>query len=198
MRAQGNSAAIFAFGAALFCLPAVADWQDKASAYDVERLQRLDEARGKALAEAESGREIGLIRAVLDAEERPISERTLRGDWRCRTLKLGGATPDIVYSWFRCRISERGHGLFFQKLSGSQRLQGYLYPHNSGGYVLLGGLAAKGEPLHSYSGNGPSAGAMTTPDDAVGVLEATGHRSARIELPYPGAESTFDVIEMKR
>jgi hypothetical protein len=189
---------MIAAGAALFCLPAVAGWQSEASPYDVGRLERLDEAREKGLAAAQSGRDIGLIHAVLDAEARPAPARALEGAWRCRTIKLGGLTADIVYSWFRCRIAGHGEHLFFQKVSGTQRLQGRLYPRESGGYVLLGGLSAKGEPWHSYSGNGPTAGAETTPDDAVGLLVSTGRRSARLELPYPGAESTFDVIELKR
>lgn len=198
MRARQYDALAAAVVAALFCTPSAANWQEEVSAYDQGRLARLDEARAKGLAEARAGRDIGAIRSVLDAERRPVSADKLRGEWRCRTMKLGGATPDIVYSWFRCRVSERGDRLFFEKESGSQRLRGYLYPHESGDYVLLGGLSTKGEPPHAYSGNGPAAGAETTPDDAVGLLVSTGRGSARVELPYPGAESTFDVIEMKR
>jgi len=177
---------------------AEAAWQDQASPSDTSRLARLAEARAKGLAEAQSGRDIGLIRAVLDAEPRPASANSLRGDWRCRTIKLGGMTPDMVYSWFHCRIEDRGGRLFFEKEAGGQRVSGYLYPYESGGFVLLGALSAKGEPPHRYSGNGPTAGAAATPDDAVGLLEATGPASARVEFPYPAEESTFDVIQMKR
>ncbi|HEX3429904.1 MAG TPA: DUF4893 domain-containing protein [Rhizomicrobium sp.] len=198
MRARTCKVLMAAAAATLFSLPVAASWKDEASAYDVGRLEKIDEARAKGLAEAQSGRDAGVIHAVLDAEARPASAHDLEGAWRCRTIKLGGLTPDIAYSWFRCRIDGRGQGLYFEKLSGSQRLRGYLYPHQSGGYVLLAGLSAKGEPAHSYSGNGPSAGAVTTPDDAVGLLVATGQRSARVEMPYPGAESTFDVIELRR
>jgi hypothetical protein len=73
-----------------------------------------------------------------------------------------------------------------------------LDPHESVGYVLLGALSAKGEPVHRYSGNGPSAGAQTTPDDVIGLLSSTGPSTARLELPSPMQESVFDVIEMKR
>ncbi|MGH6877474.1 MAG: DUF4893 domain-containing protein, partial [Rhizomicrobium sp.] len=135
---------------------------------------------------------------VVYAPVRPVSARELMGDWRCRTMKLGGMAPDIVYSWFRCRIGEQGDRPYFAKVSGSQHMSGYLYPAESGGFVLLGGYSVKGEPPHRYSGNAPSAGAAATPDDAVGVLAATGPRSARIEFPYPVQESTFDVIEMRR
>jgi hypothetical protein len=178
--------------------PALAGWQDEASSFDADRLAKLDEARAKGLSEAQAGRDIGLIRAVLDADAKPASARALQGDWRCRSIKLGGMTPDIVYSWFRCRIGQRGDRLYFSKLNGTQRLNGILYPHETGGFVLLGALSAKDEPPHRYSGNGPSAGAGSTPDDAIGLLESTGRSSARIEFPYPVQESTFDIIELKR
>lgn len=177
---------------------AQAGWQDDASPYDVQRLAKLDEAKAKGLAEAQSGVDMDTIHAVLDPASQAVSADWLMGNWRCRTIKLGGATPDIVYGWFRCRIARRDGNLFFEKLSGSQRIAGNLYPHESGGFVLLGALSVKGEPQHSYSGNRPSVGAPTTPDDAIGLLSGTGDNSARIEFPYPVQESTFDVIELKR
>ncbi|HEY6578895.1 MAG TPA: hypothetical protein VIY09_06195, partial [Rhizomicrobium sp.] len=45
---------------------AQAGWRDQISSYDAGRLAKIDEARAKGLAEAQAGREIGLIRAVLD------------------------------------------------------------------------------------------------------------------------------------
>ena len=184
--------------AAFLTTAAHAGWQDDVSPFDANRLAKLDEARAKGLSEAEAGQDMGTIHAVLDAAPVAASENELTGHWRCRTIKLGGLTPDIVYSWFSCRISQGDGGLVFEKLSGSQRLWGKLYPNDGGGYVLLGALSVKGEPPHRYSGNRASAGAESTPDDAVGVLSATGAGHARIEFPYPVQESTFDVIELKR
>jgi hypothetical protein len=177
---------------------AQAGWQDQVSATDANRLAKLDEAKAKALSEASGGGDMGTIHEVLDPQAVSVSGDALKGSWRCRTIKIGGMTPDVVYSWFHCRIRENGDGLAFEKISGSQHLAGELYPNESGGYVLLGAFSMKGEKAHIYSGNGASAGAMATPDDAVGVFEATGPRSARIEFPYPVQESTFDVIELKR
>jgi hypothetical protein len=177
---------------------AYAGWQDNASPYDVHRLERIDEARAQGLAEAQSGRDIGVIRDVLDRAAEPVRAGALVGYWRCRTMKLGGMAPDVVYSWFNCRVTERAGGLFFEKDSGTQRFLGALYPHESGGYVLLGAASVKGEPWHRYSGNEATAGAAATPDDTVGLLSATGPSSARIEFPYPVQESTFDVIELRR
>ena len=46
-----------------------------------------------------------------------VSERELIGTWRCRTMKLGGISPAVVYSWFRCRMRHTRNGLFFEKLT---------------------------------------------------------------------------------
>jgi len=175
-----------------------AGWRDEATPYDVKRLSLLDEARTNGLSEAQAGPDAALVHAVLDPMPVSVSQGALTGTWRCRSIKLGGMTADVVYSWFTCRVSDRGGALTFEKVSGTQRLSGTLYPNEPGGYVLLGALSAKGEPLHRYSGNGASAGAEATPDDAVGVLVATGPSTARVEFPYPVQESVFDVIEMKR
>ena len=91
------------------------------------------------------------------------------GAWRCRTIKLGGMTRAVVYSWFHCRIRAYAGGLIFEKINGSQRMAGQLYPEGDG-YVYLGASWVKGEPPHRYSGNGASVGARATPDDQIGRL----------------------------
>jgi hypothetical protein len=73
---------------------------------------------------------------------------------------------------------------------------GTLYPEGSG-YVYLGASWVKGEHPHRYSGNGASVGAHATPDDQIGRMTATTN-GARLEMPYPLQESTFDVIELRR
>lgn len=193
MRAKWLNVSLMALTLCAAAGAAQAGWQDAASRYDVERLSRIEEARAKALTIAGSGE----IREALSGERRPISRGELMGDWHCRTVKAGGQLPGIAYSWFHCRVRERGGHLYFEKVSGSQRIGGYLYPHESGGYVLLGAWSTRGEPMHAYSGNGASAGAHATPDDAVGLLSATS-RGPRIEFPYPLQESVFDVIELRR
>ena len=168
-----------------------AGWQDRATAFDQGRLARLDEARSRGLAEAGDN---PALHEALDAQ--PVSGGSLEGNWRCRTIKLGGMTPSMVYSWFRCRVSDRGGALVFEKLNGSQLMAGTLYPE-AGGYFYLGASWVKGERPHRYSGNGASVGEAATPDDQIGMLTATAN-GARLELPYPLQESTFDVIELRR
>ena len=185
---------------ALAASTAQAGWQEQASAFDQHRLSSLAEAKQKALGEAQSGSgsgDITAIRSALESEGHPSSAGEIAGAWRCRTIKLGGITPYVVYSWFNCRISNRGGAPFFEKLSGSQRTSGFLYP-GEGGLVYLGASYVIGEQPHAYSGNGASAGATATPDDQIGLLTSIDGHHARLEMPYPVLESTLDVIELKR
>ena len=183
---------------ALTSAAADAGWRDEASGFDVQRLARLDESRAKGLAEADAApaADQAAIHALLGAQPVAASTGALAGDWRCRTIKLGGLTPDVIYSWFRCRIAERGGALVFEKLSGSQRSSGRLYGEG-GGFVYLGASYVTGEKPHAYSGNGAQVGAPATPDDQIGLLSLLADGRARLELPYPVQESTFDVIELK-
>jgi hypothetical protein len=195
---RAKTLVLIASSVALFATAAQAGWRETASAYDQDRLSKLEEAKAQALGEAASGADMATIRAVLDPAPAPASDGALTGAWRCRTIKIGGMTPSVVYSWFSCRISDRGGHLFFQKLNGSQMTSGWLYPNGDGTFVYLGATTMRGEKRRVYSGNGASAGAPATPDDQIGLLSAIGDGHARIELPYPVQESTFDVIELKR
>jgi hypothetical protein len=200
-RTKTLEASLIALGLALAPVAARAGWQDEASTFDAGRLAKLSESKAKGLSEAEHGApqsDVAIIHAVLDAPPQSATAGSLEGGWRCRTIKLGGMTPDVIYKWFSCRISDRGGHLAFQKLTGTQKTEGALYPDSSGGFVYLGASSVKGEKAHHYSGPGQSAGAQATPDDQIGLLLPTGRDTARIEFPYPVQESTFDVIELKR
>jgi hypothetical protein len=181
--------------------PALAGWQDAISPPDAGRLEKLIEARNAGLAEAERGAaaaDLAVIHSVLGARAVPASAKALTGAWRCRQMKLGGATPDIVYSWFSCRIDDKSGVLAFEKINGSARTAGTLYPAGAG-FVYLGAQSVKDEPRHVYSGNRAQAGGDATPDDQVGLLSLLADGRARLEMPYPTSkESTFDVIELKR
>jgi len=196
-----TAAAVLALGVGAAATDAWAGWQETASRFDQQRLSRIDEARSKALSEAERGasaHDLSVIHAILDPAPRRVSVSSLLGNWRCRTIKLGGITPDVIYSWFRCRISMKGGGPYLEKLTGSQFTNGYLYPKGDGSFVYLGASSVIGEPRHAYSGNGATAGAPVTPDDQIGLLSVIGPGHARVEFPYPLQESTMDVLELRR
>ena len=180
--------AVLVAAAILVPVAAEAGWQEEASSYDQMRLARIDEARSRGLAESN-----GAAQDVLNA---PATGGSITGNYRCRTIKLGGMTPSKEYSWFHCRVFEYDGELRFEKTSGSQRMAGTLYADGDH-YVYLGASWVKGEHPHRYFGNGASVGARTTPDDQIGMLTET-HSGAIIEMPYPVQESTMDVVELRR
>ena len=104
----------------------------------------------------------------------------------------------MVYdAWFSCSIRPRNGGLMLQKMNGTQRFQGALYPEN-GAWVYLGASSAKGEPLAQLiPGNSASIGASVTPDDQIGILTGIGDNHLRLEIPAV-QESLLDVVEFKR
>jgi hypothetical protein len=179
---------------------AQAGWQQEISSFDAARLKHLAQSRVQGLAEAQAGGGTGDYAAIaqtLSPDSHGISASALLGTWRCRQIKLGGMTPYVVYSWFTCRIKRVDGGLFFQKVNGSQRTNGFLYPEK-GAWVYLGAASVGNEPPHRYSGDGASVGAPATPDDQVGILTAISSRHLRLELPAPIQETRFDAIELKR
>lgn len=200
LRAKTFEAALLALAAISLAAPAAAGWQEHASTRDAARLGRLAEAKAKGLEEAESGpaKDRAIIHEVFARKTHGASAGTMVGHWQCRTIKLGGMTPDKIYGWFDCRIAREGGEFTFVKLGGGQKTNGRLYPDASGALVYLGAASTKGEPMHTYSGDGASFGASSTPDDQIGLLLSTGKSSALLELPYPAEESTFDVIELRR
>jgi hypothetical protein len=182
------------------CTPAFASWQDEISNYDQDRLSQLAQSREDGLVEAAkaSRSDRAAIHGVLDPKGRPVSASAVTGTWSCRMMKLGGLAPAVVYDWFRCRVRQTKNGLYFEKVTGSLHLSGYLDSYEDGRFVLLAAIAVKNESPRPYSGGGAGAGSQSTANDAVGVVSSIGPGHARIEFPYPVIESVFDVIELRR
>ena len=162
---------------------------------------QLPQIRQAAIADAQSGNsgrgDVHALARVMDAQGHAIPQGALMGNWRCRQMKLGRMTSYMVYdAWFSCNIRAYKGGLLLQKMNGSQRFVGFLYPEN-GGWVYLGASSAVGEPYHNYSGRSPSIGAEVTPDDQIGLLTGIGNNHLRLEIPAV-QESLLDVVEFSR
>ena len=176
--------------AILVPVAAQAGWQDEASSFDQSRLARLDEARSRSRAEA------GDVPAAHETFGAARARASLTGTWRCRTIKLGGMTPSLVYSWFRCRVTKQGKRCVSRKISGSQRMGGTLYPEGDG-YGVSRRVLGEGRDAASLFRQwriGGGACHARRPD-----------RHAHHDVPWRDSrdalsvqESTLDVIELKR
>jgi hypothetical protein len=192
---------VLALAATLAATPVFASsWQEVAHPADAARLQALPQIRAEAIADAQHGDGRGDWRVsprVLEPQARAVPASVLVGEWRCRQFKLGRMSSYMVYDqWFRCNVRPVNGGLLLQKMDGSQRFVGFLYPDRSG-WVYLGASSARGEPYHNYSGASPALGAQVTPDDQIGLLTGIGDNHMRLEIPAI-QESLLDVVEFAR
>jgi len=182
---------------------AVLDWKSQATPHDFDRLDRYEDAVTKGMMESRvAGEENGSYNelvSVMEEETVEADPEKLKGQWNCRTIKAGGPFAGfVVYGWFRCEIREREGRLFFEKLTGSQRQSGYLYPRDEKSWVLL---ATPNEghsgPIRDYSG---PEGGVTDPQlvDEPAIVSLLKDGRARVVFPWPELESTFNVLEMER
>ena len=180
---------------------AALDWRSQATELDRGKLDRYEDAVTKGMMESRvAGEEHGAyneLTSIMEGTLAPADGEKLKGQWNCRTIKAGGPFAGfVVYGWFRCEVVEKDGRLFFEKLTGSQRMSGFLYERDAKSWVLL---AAPNEghsgPIRNYSG---PEGGVTDPqlmdEPAIAALLEDGR--ARIVFPWPELESTFNVLEM--
>ena len=176
--------------------PAVPAWQAVATEGDRERLREWRTAFTRALQQARAdGHAAAIARegALLEPDAALGPVPIPNGNYRCRVIKVGakqaGLLNYIAYPAFRCRISQEGAVQHFDKLSGSQRPHGTLYPADALRQAFLGTLVLGDENVAYQYGRDPDR-------DLAGWVERVGDRRWRLILPYPRYESTLDVIEL--
>ncbi len=192
-------------GAAL-SLPAAAaaedardvDWRKVATRQDRERLRGWRDAWVQALARVratpEGAAELALDPVLFDPD-RVIQGAALRpGDYRCRVHRLGGVGPNskplLRGGWTGCRVAENGITRRFVT-DGDQRASGNLFDSTDSRTVFLGTLALGDEDRPMRYGR-------DTRRDMAGLVERIGERRWRLVLPFPGFQSTLDVMEIVR
>lgn len=179
---------------------AAADWKTIITPADRDRLDRLAESirKGDAAAAASNPTpaDTAALRAILDPPDSAVAVDRLAGNWRCRTIKVGEIL--VVYPWFKCRIAATADGPRLEKISGSQRLSGLLYPNGPRNLILLGAGTVNNQPPVPYSALVGAGGPADTDADIVGVLTQPAPDRLRIVFPFPRYESIYDVMELKR
>ncbi len=179
---------------ALAINPALADGvvQKLITPADKTRLDKYGETRKAALDEAKAG-EPGELKQLNDLLARPMvafSDKDLTGNWQCRTMKVGGGLPLVVYGWFKCKVTDDGSGWMLEKTSGSQRTKGRFYDDGEKRSIYLGSFTVNEDPAKPY-GSGPET-------DQIGYAFRNGDKAWRIEFPAPYYESKLDIMEFRR
>ncbi|NJM31394.1 MAG: DUF4893 domain-containing protein [Rhizobiales bacterium] len=180
----------------LTALPAWADGElDKLlSAFDKDRLARFETIRKEALKEARAGgnaTDLKTLDSALAGTPLPMSGSfDASGNWRCRTVKVGGLLPLVVYPWFKCSIADDGSGWFLKKTTGSQMTQGRFYTESDTRLVYLGAGHVRGDNPRKY-GEAPK-------EDQVAIAERLAENRLVLQFPAPQYESKFDLLVMER
>lgn len=173
------------------------NWRDYAKPADADRLSRLTGAWATGLKLAndkEHAKELAALGALADPKARALPHpQPGPGDYRCRTIKLGGSLGLVSYPWFRCRVElTPGGDLTLTKVTGSHRSAGKFYPDTDTRLVYLGGQAWGAD-----EDKAPAYGAAPERDQ-IGVLERIGETRWRLALPWPRVESDLDLIDLQR
>ena len=187
------AAALVAVSAVLPAAQAADSLVDALTTRDRERLAAFDTARESAIAEARKGGDPGEVKVldgILAGGSLPLDDAALTGRWRCRTAKLGGNLPLVVYGWFACRIAAGEGTLTLEKTSGSQRTSGRFFDDGGSRRIYLG--------AGHYSDEKPKTHGADPDRDEVAVLVRPDADRLRLEFPLPRYESRFDILELKR
>lgn len=167
---------------------------------EATRLAAMDATLGAALRQAMAGGrrgDVDLLQEALEGLPYPALRTTLEGDWKCRTIKLGGLTDLTAYAPFDCRFTADGDGFIFEKLTGSQRTKGRVSLMD-GQMIYLGvGYVAEAAPM-DYDALPPGDFGDGEIQPQVAVVEQPDPDRARLMFPAPITESTFDLLYLTR
>lgn len=178
--------------------PALA--QDQLRPNDKARLDGYTNALGNALIQALSGgaaSDVAALTKALSGRPDIAFDETLSGKWKCRTIKMGGLSPLVVYTPFECVFAIAAGGFTFEKLSGSQRTKGSIQLREGRAiYIGVGYTAGQTPPAYAdlpvdFTSNGEL-------QTQVAVFERISPTRARLLFPSPAVESDFDILELTR
>lgn len=116
------------------------------------------------------------------------------GIYSCRVIKLGakadsGGLPYVSYPPFVCRVKADRTLQRFNKLNGSQRYVGLVFPGDPIRQIFLGTLVLGDETRALQYGQDELR-------DVAGYVERIGPNRWRIVMPKPHFESQLDVMEL--
>ena len=171
-------------------------WRDVATSHDRERLRDWRKIFVDALAAArKSGHstEIAKEGALLDPDSALGGRQLPNGLYRCRVIKVGAKTEGMLdyvsYPAFSCRVRANRELQRLEKLTGSQRYIGLLFPNDAMRQVFLGTLVLGDETRAMQYG-------ADADRDVAGFVERVGENRWRLIMPKPQFESQLDVMEL--
>ena len=172
------------------------NWRQAATQNDRDRLRDWRSAFTGALDAARKsghGTEIDREGALLNPDAALANGSIPNGMYRCRVIKLGakaaGNLDYVSYPGFTCQLRPTHQVQRLDKLSGSQRYAGVVFPSDAVREVFLGALVLGDENRALQYGQDETR-------DVAGYVERIGPNRWRLIMPKPHFESQLDVMEL--
>ena len=131
--------------------------------------------------------------SLLDPDAAISSPAIPNGMYRCRVLKVGSKDPGglayVAYPAFTCRVRANRELQRLNKMSGSQRYVGLIFPGDAMRSIFLGTLVLGDEARALQYGQDQLR-------DVAGYIERIGPQRWRLVMPKPHFESQLDVMEL--
>lgn len=136
-----------------------------------------------------------VVEELLGEDHQPLTPAQLTGEWRVRSIQ-GGRYGIFPYPWFKARVVERDHKLFFEKTSGSQRRSGWLLPPPGGkdAWYFVGGATVNEDPQVAYSRGAGAEGPRDS--DSVGLV--WGISDGRVIMLLDAHDGDYEIYQLKR
>jgi hypothetical protein len=173
-------------------------WREAATESDKARLRDWRAAFVAALTAARKAghsAEIAREGALLEPDSALGGGPIPNGTYRCRVIKLGAKEPGnldyVSYPGFTCRVAAERSLQQLNKLDGSQRYDGLIFPGDAMRQVFLGTLVLGDESRALQYGQDATR-------DVAGYVERIGTDRWRLIMPKPHFESQLDVMELKK
>lgn len=171
------------------------DWRALITQNDSARLAGQAGNRSEIVAQARENGSVPDIRTmlrVLEPAALPIKRENIVGQWRCRSIQIGGDPFVTPYGFFNCQIEDTINGLVIHKTTGSQRFFGRLFQDGGRSMIYLGAqyLPIDGLPPGVYGADAQK--------DQVGRLSRISRTELRLEMPRPQAGGDYEVIHLVR
>ncbi len=162
-----------------------AAWRPAATEDDRQRLRDWRTIWTDALTEARAAGKTVAADPLFDPDPALDDPAPPAGMYRCRFVKIGGATGLATRDWGRCEVGAES----LAKLDGPQRPTGRIYPDTPTRAVFLGTLLLGDETRPVRYGRDDRR-------DMAGVVQRVDVARWRVALPHPAFESTLDLIEL--
>lgn len=186
-----------AFGGDTSPAAASSGWREVATQADQDRLRKARAAWSRAIEQARAAghtADLAGLGPMVDPDHALEGVAPPPGRYWCRTVKIGAKSPGMLdyvpYPAFDCLIrTDRSGHLRFEKIGGSQRQKGILWPDDTRRMIFLGTVELGDEKAAMPYGTDRTR-------DLAGILERVGPARWRLALPWPHWESNLDLIEL--